>query len=120
MQWACDKLSVQLPAAGGQVQSIVAEDAVNFDLTDEKGQKIHGAGEKAVYSYGITATATNDVVELTGNPMLQTTNGVLSNSIIVLDRAHNKLFAPGKYRLVGLANTGVTNTFLLPQKHGPK
>src|SRR5258707_1053945 len=114
MQWTCRKLSVRLPSGGGQINSIVAEDEVNFDLTDDKGLKIHGAGEKAVYTYAVTATATNDLMELTGNPMLQTTNGIFSNSIIVLDRAHNKLLAPGKYRLVGLANATATNAFQFP------
>ena len=77
-----------------------------FDLTDDKGQTLHGKAEEAVYTYIITPTETNDLVELTGNPSLETTNGTFRNSIIVLDRTHNKLLAPGKYQMRGLADAG--------------
>ena len=87
-----------------------------FDLTHAKGQTLHGKGEKVVHTYSITPTATNDLIELTGNPILETTNGTFRNSIIILDRAHNKLLAPGKYQIQGLADASATNMLQWPKK----
>jgi lipopolysaccharide export system protein LptA len=97
------------------VDRIFAETNVRFELSDDKGQKIHGTGQKAVYTYAITPTETNDTVELTGDPVLVTTNGIFRNSVIILDRAHNKLLAPGNYRLSSLTNLVGTNKFVLPK-----
>jgi hypothetical protein len=77
---------------------------------------MHGRAQKAVYSYSVTPAATNDLVELTGDPSLVTTNGTFRNKIIILDRAHNKLLAPGRYQMHGLAAAGTTNTFQWPKK----
>ncbi len=116
MKWVCERMTAQLASAGPQSRRIVAEQSVAFDLVDEKGQKLHGIGNKAVYTYGVTGAATNELLVLTGNPMLETTNGTLRNSVIILDRLNNKLLAPGKYEVLGPADTGVTNLFRLPNK----
>ncbi len=96
MNLACESLAVHLPAAGSQVDRIVARQGVIFDLVSDKGEKLHGNGEQAVYTYGVTATATNKLVELTGNPSLETTNGVFRNSVILLDLGNSRVIAPGQ------------------------
>ncbi len=110
MDWACERITVSLPPAGRTVERILAERDVVFDLTGEKGQKVHGTSERAIYTYGMTATATNEIIELTGKAVLETTNGTLQNEVLVLDRANNKMLAPGKYKIYGLANAGGTNS----------
>ena len=57
----------------------------------------------------MTGTTTNDLVELTGSPMLSTTNGsTFQNSVIILDRANGKIIAPGKYLIRGVQTAGAT------------
>jgi len=116
MNWVCGKMTAQLPPPGEKRSSILAEQAVAFDLVDDHGQKVHGTCEKAVYTYDSTAAAITDLIKLTGNPTLQTTNGTFQNPIIILDRANHKLIAPGKYKLAGSTSMARTNQFLLPKK----
>jgi len=47
---------------------MVAEQAVKFDLTDDRGEQVHGTAEKAVYTYGVRAAVTNETMELLGHP----------------------------------------------------
>ena len=118
MNLTCETLAVDFPRGGGAAERIVAERAVEFDLMDDKGQKIHGTGQKALYTYQVTAAGTNDLVELTGNPMLTMTNGsTFQNSVIILDRGNGKLVAPGKYLIRGLGTADVATT---PETFWPK
>ena len=67
-----------------------------------------------------TATLTNDLMVLTGNPaVLEATNLVGRNNIITLDLATHKLTAPGKYILLGSAPAGAI-TSLQPSKSKSK
>ena len=118
IQWACERLTALAPPGGGRINRTVGEQAVVFDLTDDKGQQVHGTGDKAVYTYNATATATNEIMELTGSPAtLTTTNFTDQNHLFILDLANHRLGAPGKSKLVmrDLASVGGTNTVLTPQ-----
>jgi lipopolysaccharide export system protein LptA len=112
----CEQMTVALGSGNDKTRRVVAERSVVFDLTGDKGETMHGRAQKAVYTYSVTPAATNDLVELTGDPSLVTTNGTFRNKIIILDRAHNKLLAPGRYQMHGLAAAGTTNTFQWPKK----
>jgi lipopolysaccharide export system protein LptA len=117
IQWASERITALVPPGGGRINRTVAEQAVVFDLTDDKGQQVHGTGEKAVYTYGRSATVTNEVMELTGSPAtLTTTNFTGQNSVFILDLANHRLGAPGKSKYVmrGLASDGGTNTIRMP------
>ncbi len=118
MNWACESLLVQA-IPGGHV--LTAEQGVVFDLVDERGQKTHGMGDKAVYTNSIVAGRTNDLLTLTGRPaVLSTTNGTWDNPVILLDRANGTLTTPGPaYHIRGTAKAlDITNMSLLPQtKH---
>ena len=88
-----------------------------FDVTDDKGQKVHGTGDKAVYSYGVSGIVTNETMVLTGNPaLLAGTNFTGTNKVFILDLARHGLGAPGKYSFVvqGLGKGGSTNLVLIP------
>lgn len=80
----CQTLTVKLPEGGGRIETIQAEGEVVIE------QGVNTAtGAKALYR------AETDVVELTGNPVLTTAQGVLRGTLVVLDRKNNKLRAFG-------------------------
>ena len=79
-------------------------------LLDARGQLWVTDFGLAQFQRDTGLTATNEVLELTGNPVLQTDKGTFENRVIILDRANNKLMAPGKYRIHGPA-MDVTSTF---------
>ncbi len=111
---ACGTLTVLAPPTAEKV--LIAEQQVTFDLISEKGDKIHGTGDKAVYTNNITSTLTNDLLTLTGAPArLATDKATNENNVIVLDRAHNQLITRGDYRVYGTAKAIDTNLFALPK-----
>jgi lipopolysaccharide export system protein LptA len=115
MNLTCETVTLDSPRPDGSLHTIIAQNSVEFDLTDEKDQKIHGTGRKAVYTYNATSAATNDVVELTGNPILVMTNGTFQNSVIILDRMNGRLLAPGEYTMRGVLDASATNGALFPK-----
>jgi lipopolysaccharide export system protein LptA len=66
----CEWLEANIPQNGEHATNIVALTNVVIDFTDDKGQKIHAIGEKAVYFYHVENSVTNDTVTLTGNPQV--------------------------------------------------
>jgi lipopolysaccharide transport protein LptA len=118
MDWTCEDLNVRLGGNAQPVQSLVAERAVSFDLTNEQGNKLHGTGDHSVYTSTITPSRTNSILRLTGQPaVLQTTNGVFENSVFILDLGQNMLLAPGRYKIRALeAMTGTNATPVLEKR----
>ena len=117
MKWACQEITMLSPpelGKGGRI--MIAEPAVVFDVTDDQGRTFHGTGDKAVDTHRITATLTNDIMELTGNPaVVEATNLVVRNNFITLDLASHTLAAPGKYKLWAAAPAGASPTFQPPR-----
>jgi lipopolysaccharide export system protein LptA len=117
MQWTCGQVEALAPRGASKTNHVVAEGAVVFEVTDDKGQKVHGTGDKAVYSYGVSGIVTNETMVLTGNPaLLAGTNFTGTNKVFILDLARHGLGAPGKYSFVvqGLGKGGSTNLVLIP------
>lgn len=116
MDLVCRRLTAQLTPAEGDDRRIVAEEAVTFDLKDDRNQSVHGTGERVIYDFGSAGVSTNDILRLTGSPArLVTTNGVVESRMIILDRASNKLSAPpGDWRIHGQAPRSGTNVLALP------
>jgi lipopolysaccharide export system protein LptA len=101
MQWSSGQITALAPPGGGRMNRVVAEQDVVFDLLDAKGQKVHGTGDEAVYTYGITGTTTNEAMVLTGRPaQLESTNFTGQNKVFILDLANQRLGAPGKSKYV--------------------
>ena len=101
--------------------TMTAEQAVEFNLkagTDEDQlQDVHGTCNHAVYNYAVTPTGTNDTMTLTENPILETTNAIIKNKVLILDCASGKLLAQGKYKIYGTnanASPIPTNAFHFP------
>jgi lipopolysaccharide export system protein LptA len=117
MEWMCETLVVKSSGAqSGKPDSMLAERNVRFDFENNDGQKVHGTGDKAVYTFGISDTVTNDLLTLTGNPAtLVTTNGTAFNNRIIYNRATGQLSMPGgQYRIEGQAPAN-SNVFVLPK-----
>ena len=114
MSWQCETIAAQF-SSGAKAGRVIAEQDVVFDLNEEK---VHGTSDKAVYTFGTTGIVTNDVVVLTGNPMLVTTNAIFqnSNNVIIMDLANQKLVAPGKFRIIGTNNAPATDLLKVPKK----
>ena len=90
------------PELGKSGRMVIAEPSVVFDIVDDEGRNFHGTGDKAVYTHRATATLTNDLMELTGQPaVVEATNVIGRNALIMLDLTTHKLTAPGKYNIVG-------------------
>ncbi len=89
IELSCEVLTVKLDGSGGKFQNMIAETNVVMECLDHKGQKIRGTGGKAIYTYNVTATYTNDVMELMDNPILQTAQGTWQGDVITLDRGKN-------------------------------
>ena len=91
---------------------VIAEPDVVFDLLDDQGRVFHGMGQKAVYTRRVSATVTNDIMELTGNPAtLSATNFNGRNNRMVLDLGNHTLFVPGKFHAQGTMSGSSTNLF---------
>ena len=73
-----------LMGIGGRIDSIIALRSV---VIVNKKDKSRATGQKAVYN-GAT-----DIIELTGNPVLETEQGTLLGEIIEMDRRNNRLSA---------------------------
>lgn len=117
LQMRCETVDAEFPSADGVGGRMVAEKSVVFEVKDTEGAggQIHGTSQTAIYRSQAVGDVTNRVLELTGNPVLETTNGVLKNKVIMLDLANRKLIAPGRFHMRGFAEAGVTNTFRLPR-----
>ena len=117
MQWGSDTLTARMPPSGGKIPHLVAEGSVAFDLIDDHGQKVHGTGEQAVYNYQLTATTTNETMELTGSPAVLTasTNIIGRNNVVLLDLTTHRLTAHGLYNILG-TSLPATNALVLPKQ----
>lgn len=88
----CDWLVADLPQTG-HINHIVAQTNVVIDATDDKGQKMHATGDKAVYVYHVENGATNEVVTLTGHAKVENVQGWLTGEPIVLDCITKRIHA---------------------------
>jgi lipopolysaccharide export system protein LptA len=122
MKWTCEEVTLLSPPELGKTgRMLIAEPAVVFDVVDDQGRSFHGTGQRAVCTRSVTATMTNDLMVLTGNPaVLQATNLVGRNNIITLDLTSHKVLATGKYFIRGTLPAAGTNTSRPPKKRTSK
>ena len=110
MTLACEKMTLPPAGADEATRKVVAEGAIQFDASDERNQKIHGEGDSVDYDFGGSGVGRTEVVTLHGHPAKMTSgSSVVENSLVMLDRAHNKVFVPGRYVLRGSPSTASTN-----------
>lgn len=101
-QLVCDRLTANYLGAPGLLDNLVAERRVEI-FTQQGTNRIHATGTKAVYA------AANNMMELTGHPVLQTAQSTSSGELLVWDRAS------GTLRMKGISHS-VINRSVLDQK----
>jgi lipopolysaccharide export system protein LptA len=115
MSWAGETVTVTFPSGGGRVDTILADGGVAFDVLSDRGIRVHGTGDHAVFNWEVKNGVTNEMVRLVGTPAaLNTTNGFITNDILVLDPKKGTLLASGSYALHGSLPPGSTNRMRLP------
>jgi lipopolysaccharide export system protein LptA len=99
----CDTLTAKLAAGDARtnnVENVVAEHHVAIDYLDEHGETTHASGEKAVYASTVLNGVTNKVMDLTGNPMLERTNGWITADLITVDQAGGMIRGEGNQHTI--------------------
>ncbi|MDR3457839.1 MAG: LptA/OstA family protein [Verrucomicrobiae bacterium] len=84
----CDRLVVELPKEGQRPNRISAESVVTnvvIDLT-QNGKTYHVTCTNAVYTYSVENSKTNELVTLTGDPVVQNGENIMRSDKIVWDR----------------------------------
>jgi lipopolysaccharide export system protein LptA len=84
--WTSYFVTAPRPRLGARPDLIIAETNVVIKATDEKGNVIHATGERAVYTYKVENSATNELVELTGNPRVERQGLVTTGEKIIWNR----------------------------------
>lgn len=103
MKMTCEWLASNLPLqATEHVTNIVAETNVVIDFTDDKGEKTHATGDKAVYHFHVQDGVTNETITLTGdlpdNPPKVRQGGFTSwGDAIIWDRTTGHITYTGKF-----------------------
>ena len=89
MKLTCELLSARFVTNNSklEIESIIAEKNVVVDRLDEKGRNSHATAEKLVYTYKVTGTVTNEIIELSGNPQLTNAQlGRLEGELIIWNK----------------------------------
>ncbi len=103
MELMCELLTVYFQT-NYNIDMIIAE--TNVVVIQQDNWAI---GDRAVY------TATNGIMELTGNVMLDTPRGYSFASVVVYDRNKDSIYAPGRVKMVLPTSVGTNFTgFGLP------
>jgi len=89
----CEQLSAHVPEGENSIERVVAETNVVIVVTDDEGRTNRAFAEKAVYYRKVTATETNEVVELSGQPRVERPEGTLMGDTITWDRIRNSIRA---------------------------
>ena len=80
----CEMLTARMPAAGKRVDSIIAETNVVISIPQD-GATNMATADRAVYIYTIESGVTNEVLELTGSPMIKSPQANATGTKLVLD-----------------------------------
>ena len=104
MQLTSDTLNIELSPGGTNVVGIIADRNVLVSLIETNGKVTTATCARAVY------TATNEVLELTGQPSVQRPDGSFFTApVVLLNRATGTISGLGKARIVWLPPGHETN-----------
>jgi lipopolysaccharide export system protein LptA len=118
MQLKSEWLTATLPKSGtgttNHLEHLLAKTNVVIDFADLRERKIHATGQEAAYDYKVRSAVTNEVLELTGNPTVETTGtnraAWMTAEVITADRAQGKIWGTGNHHSVFKKNSGETAT----------
>jgi len=109
----CEQLTLDLPPQGHPT-NVVAETNVVIDFIDEKGQTNHVTSDKAVYTFGVDAGVTNELVTFTGHPnqppVVTTADATIYSEPLIWDRAANKFHFFDQKVILHQSLTGTNNS----------
>jgi lipopolysaccharide transport protein LptA len=109
MKLTCEWLEANLPANGERMTNIVAQTNVVMDFTDEKGQKTHATGDRAVYYFHVENGVTNETVTLTANPpgkpKVEQAQNTMTGDAIIWDRTTDQVRVTGHFKGAYWPNT---------------
>jgi len=98
----CESLTVDLPAGGGRPTNIVAVTNVAIETLDEKGLTNHITADKAVYTFSVVNSVTNETVTFTGgrpSPRVENPQFTIYGEPLVLDLV-TKQYGGSNYRMI--------------------
>jgi lipopolysaccharide export system protein LptA len=91
MQLFCGHLTADAPkqAAGvtNRLNKIVADTNVVIEFVTEKGEHVHATGDHSVYTHTGTNGVDDELLELSGNPVVSMTNNWMTADVFYYDRA---------------------------------
>lgn len=100
MKMTCEKLTAKVPENGGRIDSIVAESNVVIEAVDDKGRPVRATSEKAIYTYQVVNSVTNETIELVGNPDVSSAMFSGTADTIVWDRINNSIHTTGQHMMI--------------------
>lgn len=116
----CDLLTGEWPQQSSNVfRNVVAEGKQNrvlIDWWDQKGQTNHAVADKAVYTYSVTNSVTNDDVILTGNPVVWSSQGTNAGDKIIWHRISDTVETINSKMTIKERGTNDTDLFGAPQR----
>lgn len=90
MKLTCDVLTIKIPEHK-HPDSIVAEHNVVIDAVDNDGKPIHATSDKAIYTYKVENSMTNEIVKLIGNPLVLSDSNSITGDEITWNRVDGQI-----------------------------
>jgi lipopolysaccharide export system protein LptA len=84
----------------GRPDHIVAETNVVIDAVDKNGKPVHATAALAIWDYKVVGTVTNDIVELHGDPHIESASGPSTGDPIIWDRVANTVHATNPHMII--------------------
>jgi lipopolysaccharide export system protein LptA len=117
----CELLRARMPAEGKRVDSIIAETNVVIYIPQD-GATNTATADRAVYTYAIEAGVTNEVLELTGAPVIRSSQATAVGTRLILDITTGVISGENvlmKYRAAATTNSLSTNAGVEPKPSNP-
>lgn len=91
LRMTCAWLAIDMPSTGNPT-NIVAETNVVMNFTDQKGQTNLLVADKAVYSYSLANSVTNETITFTGHTRYENANIIETGDPIIWTNVDNNLY----------------------------
>ena len=115
MKASAEFLTADLPKGGAEQTNLVTitlKTNVVMDFMSDNGDPIHATGGQAVYTSDSRGGITNKLIELTGNPRIELTNGWMTADRFVFDQTTGRLRGYGNFLFHYLESAGENPTTL--------
>lgn len=93
-----DLMTIRLPKQADRPESMISEGNVDFTSVDSKGTNYANC-DKAVYSYKVVGSTTNELIVLTGKPKITTPTAVFTAESLYWDLINEKIWGDGRFHM---------------------